>query len=89
VTAAEERDREVAPTPMTTRTELDALTAQLRALTDAVDRLTDRMDSVVVGSPFAVYEPAEVCAPDDDPFAWPTDDDVARYRAGRVLDESF
>jgi hypothetical protein len=65
-----------------TSRQLEMLTLQLRILTEAVDRLTGRIDAISVGDLGAETDPI------DDPFAWPSDVEIERYIEGRTPDGS-
>jgi hypothetical protein len=67
-----------------TRRQLDMLTLQLRILTEAVDRLTGRIDAIAVGDTSTMADPTDV----SDPFAWPSDVELERYLEGRAPDDS-
>jgi hypothetical protein len=60
-------------------TELEQLAAQLRVLTEAVDRLTDRIDALGTGVALDARPD-----PDADPYAWPSEEELVRYLAGRA-----
>jgi hypothetical protein len=62
------------------RRQFEMLTLQVRILTEAVDRLTGRIDALSVSG-----VPAET-DPIDDPFAWPSDVEIECYLEGRADD---
>jgi len=60
-------------------TDLEQLAAQLRALTEAVDRLTGRIDA------FGSHVGFEIRTDSDaDPYSWPSEEELVRYLAGRA-----
>jgi hypothetical protein len=57
-------------------TEIEALAAQLRTLTAAVDRLTARIDALPLAAEVDLRPD-----PVPDAFAWPSEEELGRYLA--------
>ncbi len=68
-----------------TRGEIDGLSEHILALTDAIDRLGARIERIASGALVAVSPNPELESVDrdSDPYAWPSEVEIARYRAGR------
>jgi hypothetical protein len=68
------------------RRQLEMLTLQLRILTEAVDRLTGRINAISVGRAPTETDPSD-SVDSSDPFAWPSDVEIERYLEGRAPDD--